>query len=110
MPWLVHAVRPVPEYAAGHLPGAISLPIDELQERFDEVTSGAQVVAYCGGSYCVYADDTVRLLTNEGRGRTGSRTGTRTGQRPASRSSMSAIGAPPNSTRGQRSQQDTGPE
>ena len=60
-------VRPVPEYEAGHLPGAISLPVDQLQERLGEVASGAQVVAYCRGPYCVYADDAVRLLTKEGR-------------------------------------------
>ncbi|TWD84019.1 ArsR family transcriptional regulator [Kribbella amoyensis] len=60
-------VRPVPEYASGHLPGAISLPVDELQERLGEVRSGAQVVAYCRGPYCVYADDAVRLLTKNGR-------------------------------------------
>jgi rhodanese-related sulfurtransferase len=60
-------VRPAPEYASGHLPGAISLPVDELQERLGEVRSGAQVVAYCRGPYCVYADEAVRLLTRNGR-------------------------------------------
>lgn len=59
-------VRPVPEYDAGHLPGAISIPIDELQQRMREVR-GAQIVAYCRGPYCVYADDAVRLLAREGR-------------------------------------------
>ena len=59
-------VRPAPEYAAGHLPGAMSLPVDQLQERLGEVGSGAEVVAYCRGPYCVYADDAVRLLTKEG--------------------------------------------
>ncbi len=60
-------VRPAAEYVAGHLPGAISLPIDQLQDRLGEVASGAQVVAYCRGPYCVYADDAVRLLAHAGR-------------------------------------------
>ena len=60
-------VRPTPEYKAGHLPGALSLPVHELQERLGEVRSGAQVVAYCRGPYCVYADEAVRMLVQEGR-------------------------------------------
>jgi rhodanese-related sulfurtransferase len=60
-------VRPVSEYRSGHLPGAISLPVGQLQERLGEVRSGAQVVAYCRGPYCVYADEAVRLLTENGR-------------------------------------------
>jgi len=52
---------------SGHLPGAVSLPVDQLQERLGEVASGAEVVAYCRGPYCVYADDAVRLLTRLGR-------------------------------------------
>lgn len=60
-------VRPAAEFAAGHLPGAISLPVDQLRERLAEVGGGAEIVAYCRGPYCVYADDAVRLLTGEGR-------------------------------------------
>ncbi|TDD16359.1 metalloregulator ArsR/SmtB family transcription factor [Kribbella turkmenica] len=60
-------VRPAAEYDAGHLPGAISLPVAQLRDRLDDVRSGAEIVAYCRGPYCVYADDAVRLLTENGR-------------------------------------------
>lgn len=63
-------VRPEAEYAAGHIPGAISLPPDQL-ERVDEVLrdipADREVAAYCRGPYCVYADDAVRRLTALGR-------------------------------------------
>jgi len=59
-------VRPEPEYAAGHIRGAISIPIQNLKARLGEIASGAEVVAYCRGPYCVYADDAVRLLTQQG--------------------------------------------
>ncbi len=58
-------VRPVPEYAAGHIRGAVSIPVDDLTSRLGEIPSGADVVAYCRGPYCVYADDAVRLLDAE---------------------------------------------
>lgn len=58
--------RPVAEYAAGHIRGAISMPVDELRSRLAEVADAGQVVAYCRGPYCVYADDAVRLLTSAG--------------------------------------------
>lgn len=60
-------VRPQPEYEAGHLPGAISIPIDELERRLDELPSDKIVVAYCRGPYCVYADEALRLLSQQGR-------------------------------------------
>jgi rhodanese-related sulfurtransferase len=60
-------VRPRPEYQAGHIPGAISAPVPHLQERLAEVRSGGEVVAYCRGPYCVYADEAVRLLVDAGR-------------------------------------------
>jgi rhodanese-related sulfurtransferase/predicted transcriptional regulator len=60
-------VRPQPEYRAGHIPGAISIPIDHLQERLNEVDNGGEVVAYCRGPYCVYADEAVRILAAQGR-------------------------------------------
>lgn len=59
-------VRPGEEYAAGHLPGAISLPIDQLANRLAELPADATIVAYCRGAYCVMAHDAVRALTAEG--------------------------------------------
>lgn len=60
-------VRPAEEYAAGHIPGAISIPVDELAERITELPDDAEVVAYCRGAYCVLAYDAVRLLHARGR-------------------------------------------
>ncbi|CAL9343650.1 hypothetical protein SUDANB106_00326 [Streptomyces sp. enrichment culture] len=60
-------VRPAQEYAAGHIPGAISIPVDELAERVGELPDGVEVVAYCRGEYCVMAHDAVRLLVEQGR-------------------------------------------
>lgn len=59
-------VRPEPEYAAGHIRGAITIPISDLKSRLGEIPDGAEVVAYCRGPYCVYADDAVRLMTGNG--------------------------------------------
>ena len=59
-------VRPEPEFAAGHIRGAISVPPLDLKSRLGEIPDGADVVAYCRGPYCVYADDAVRLLTRRG--------------------------------------------
>jgi DNA-binding transcriptional ArsR family regulator len=60
-------VRPRPEYDAGHLPGALSAPIDELRGLMEQLPGTAEIVAYCRGPYCVYADDAVRLLRAAGR-------------------------------------------
>lgn len=60
-------VRPALEFAAGHIPGAMSIPIDELSARLDELPADVEVVAYCRGAYCVFAHDAVRLLTAQGR-------------------------------------------
>ena len=60
-------VRPVAEYAAGHLPGAVSVPPDRLAERLDALPADQEIVAYCRGPYCVYADDAVRELAARGR-------------------------------------------
>ena len=59
-------VRPEPEYRAGHIPGARSVPLTELGSLAPKLPRRRQIVAYCRGPYCVYADDAVRLL--EGRG------------------------------------------
>ncbi|SDU25318.1 ArsR/SmtB family transcription factor [Jiangella alkaliphila] len=56
-------VRPVEEYLAGHIPGAISIPVDQLAERITELPEHAETVVYCRGEYCVLAHDAVRLLT-----------------------------------------------
>jgi rhodanese-related sulfurtransferase/DNA-binding transcriptional ArsR family regulator len=59
-------VRPEPEYAAAHLPGAVHIPLDELSARIGELPRNHEVVAYCRGRYCVLAHDAVRLLTADG--------------------------------------------
>ena len=60
-------VRPPAEFAAGHVPGAISIPLEELSDRMAELPAEVEVVAYCRGAYCVFAHDAVRLLTAHGR-------------------------------------------
>lgn len=59
-------VRPRAEYRAGHVPSAVSVPIDELDGVIDSLPRAEEVVAYCRGPYCVYADDAVRLLHARG--------------------------------------------
>jgi len=59
--------RPANEYAAGHIAGAISVPVDELQRRLKELPKSKDYVAYCRGPYCVYADKAVELLRANGR-------------------------------------------
>jgi len=59
-------VRPREEYAAGHIPAAVSLPLDELAEHLAELPDGHEIVAYCRGAYCVLAHDAVRHLTARG--------------------------------------------
>jgi len=60
-------VRPVPEYESGHIPGARSVPIENLAQSLKTLPRDADVVAYCRGPYCVYADDAVRALRRRGR-------------------------------------------
>jgi rhodanese-related sulfurtransferase/DNA-binding transcriptional ArsR family regulator len=60
-------VRPAEEFAAGHIPGAVSIPLDELADRLAELPNDSQVVAYCRGAYCVLAHDAVRVLSARGR-------------------------------------------
>jgi len=63
---LVLDVRPRTEYVAGHLPGAVSIPLEELAVRLGELPRDPEIVAYCRGQYCVLAHDAVRLLTGRG--------------------------------------------
>lgn len=59
-------VRPVEEYAAGHLPEALSIPVAELEARLPELPHEKEIVAYCRGPYCVFADEAVTLLRTNG--------------------------------------------
>ena len=59
--------RPASEYVAGHIAGALSVPIDDLQRRIQQLAKGKDYVAYCRGPYCVYADRAVELLRANGR-------------------------------------------
>jgi rhodanese-related sulfurtransferase len=59
-------VRPAAEHAAGHLPGAVSIPVGELRWRLAELPGDRAVVAYCRGPYCALAHEAVALLGQEG--------------------------------------------
>jgi rhodanese-related sulfurtransferase len=59
-------VRPAEEYRAGHIPGALSIPVVELKARLKELSKDREIVAYCRGPYCVMAVDAVALLRRKG--------------------------------------------
>lgn len=59
-------VRPADEFAAGHLPGAINMPIEDLEARLGELPRRKEVVAYCRGPYCLMSFDAVQLLRKRG--------------------------------------------
>jgi rhodanese-related sulfurtransferase/DNA-binding transcriptional ArsR family regulator len=59
-------VRPVEEYRAGHIPGALSIPIGELKARLDELPNEREIVVYCRGPYCAMAIEAVELLRKRG--------------------------------------------
>jgi rhodanese-related sulfurtransferase/DNA-binding transcriptional ArsR family regulator len=59
-------VRPLDEYAAGHIPGALSIPVDDLEARLAELLPGTEVVAYCRGPFCLYAPTAVEALRHHG--------------------------------------------
>lgn len=59
-------VRPREEYEAGHLAGALSMPLEELEERLEELPEDKIIVTYCRGTFCTYADEAVRLLRDSG--------------------------------------------
>lgn len=64
---LVIDLRPPEEYRAGHLPGAISLPLEELEARLAELPSDLEIVAYCRGPLCALAPQGVEILRRAGR-------------------------------------------
>lgn len=59
-------VRPVEEYNAGHIPGALSVPVPELKRRLREIPKAKEVIAYCRGRYCVYSLEAVTVLRKHG--------------------------------------------
>lgn len=63
---LVLDVRPVEEYDAGHIPGALSVPVAELKKRMNGLPKNREIVAYCRGPYCVMAVEAVELLRRKG--------------------------------------------
>jgi rhodanese-related sulfurtransferase/DNA-binding transcriptional ArsR family regulator len=65
-PVLVLDVRPAAEHAAGHLPGAVSIPVEELRRRLADLPRDREIVAYCRGPYCAFAHEAVELLRQEG--------------------------------------------
>jgi rhodanese-related sulfurtransferase/predicted transcriptional regulator len=60
-------VRPAEEFDAAHIDGAVSIPLDELDERLAELPADSEIVAYCRGTLCAYAHEAVRRLRAEGR-------------------------------------------
>ena len=59
-------VRPLEEYRAGHIPGALSVPLEELEQRISELPQDQEIVAYCRGPYCVLAVEAVERLRARG--------------------------------------------
>ena len=59
-------VRPPEEYSAGHLPGAVNIPIHELEKRLKELPKRKEIIAYCRGPYCLMSYDAVSLLRGKG--------------------------------------------
>lgn len=59
-------VRHAEDYAAGHLPGALSIPVDELHQHIGELSRNKEILAYCGGRFCVLAIKAVELLREQG--------------------------------------------
>lgn len=59
-------VRPPEEFAAGHIAGALNIPMKDLKRRIDELPTGTEVIAYCRGPYCVLAFEAVATLRRQG--------------------------------------------
>ncbi len=73
LPWMIDQghvllldVRPALEYHAGHLPDAVSVPLDELQARIDTLPRDRRIVTYCRGAYCLFADEAIAILRSHG--------------------------------------------
>jgi rhodanese-related sulfurtransferase/biotin operon repressor len=65
-PLVIVDVRPTEEYLAAHIDGAVSIPLDELEDRLRELPHDREVVAYCRGPYCAFAPQAVRTLREHG--------------------------------------------
>jgi rhodanese-related sulfurtransferase len=63
---IVLDVRPEEEYRAGHIPGALSVPVDALEAALQTLPRDREIVAYCRGPYCVFSDEAVALLGSRG--------------------------------------------
>src|SRR5207245_7908603 len=63
----VDYVRPPEEYAAGHLPGAINLPLPQMAKQLHKLPANREIVAYCRGPYCLLSYDAVEMLRAKGR-------------------------------------------
>ena len=63
---MVVDVRPKEEYAAGHVPGAVSIPVAELKRRLKELPKNKEIVAYCRGPFCAFAPEAARYLDKKG--------------------------------------------
>jgi rhodanese-related sulfurtransferase len=63
---IVLDVRPEEEYRAGHIPGALSVPVDTLEAALQTLPRDREIVAYCRGPYCVFSDEAVALLRSHG--------------------------------------------
>jgi rhodanese-related sulfurtransferase/DNA-binding MarR family transcriptional regulator len=63
---IVLDVRPEEEYRAGHIPGALSVPVDALEAALQALPKDREIVAYCRGPYCVFSDEAVALLRSRG--------------------------------------------
>jgi ArsR family transcriptional regulator len=59
-------VRPVEEFAAGHIPGAVNIPLEELQRRLRELPRDRELIAYCRGPFCLMSFEAVDLLRKKG--------------------------------------------
>jgi rhodanese-related sulfurtransferase len=59
-------VRPALEFEHGHVTGAVSIPLEELSDRMDDLPRDKRIIAYCRGAYCLFADEAVALLRERG--------------------------------------------